>query len=52
MTNTTHGRHAANKPSVTQRLRAAARAARRRAARTAARYEAWATTTTEWELPA
>jgi hypothetical protein len=52
VTNTTHGRHSAAKPTLTQRLRAATRAARRRAARTAARYEAWATTTTDWELPA
>jgi hypothetical protein len=52
VTNSTPGRHAATKPTPLQRLRAAARAARRRAARTAARYEAWATTTTDWELPA
>lgn len=52
MTNSTHGRHAATKPRLTQRLRAAARAARRRSARTAAQYEAWAETTTDWELPA
>lgn len=52
MINSTPARHLAAKPSLTQRLRAAARAARRRSARTAALYEAWATTKTDWELPA
>lgn len=52
MTNLQHGRHAAAKMTLAQRVKAAANRARRRAARTAAQYEAWADTTTEWEFPA